>query len=104
MTISEIGTGKKLSPLVYNIFMNIEPHDINARILGPGLLRKLKIAIPEKDKHGWVLREMEGSLPAAAVATWKAQVELWEIDGKKMNPFVVTGKSQYCPCRELRVV
>ena len=84
--------------------MNIELLDINACILGPGLLRKLKIAVPEKDEHGWVLREMEGSLPAAAVATWKAQVELWEIDGKKTNPFVVTVKSQYCPCHESRVI
>jgi len=46
--------------------------------LGPGLLCKLKIAVPEKNEHGCILEEMERALPASAVVVWRAQVELWE--------------------------
>jgi hypothetical protein len=60
---------------------------------GPGLLRKLKIAVPAKNEHEWVLREMENSLPVSAVAMWREQVEQWERDNKQTNPFVVTVKS-----------
>jgi hypothetical protein len=66
----------------------------NTSGVGPGLLRKLKIAVPEKNEHGCILKEMENSLPASAIAAWKEQVELWESDNERTNPFEVTVKSE----------
>jgi hypothetical protein len=62
--------------------------------LGPGLLQKLKITMPEKDEHTWVLQEMEKLLPASAVSVWRDQVKLWESDNEQINPFMVTVKSR----------
>ena len=67
---------------------------INVFDVGPGLLWKLKIAVPEKDKHTWVLHAMENSLPTSSIAAWENQVDLWECDNGNSNPLVVTLKNE----------
>lgn len=62
--------------------------------LGPTLLRKLKLAVPERNQQLWALEQMEISLPTKSVMEWHKAVELWEEDSSAMNPFINTQKSK----------
>jgi hypothetical protein len=63
-------------------------------LIGAGLLRKIKNAVPERAEHVWIYHEFSASLPDSSVAEWKAIVEEWEEDRTATNPFVVTVKSK----------
>ncbi|KAH7903909.1 hypothetical protein BJ138DRAFT_1019877, partial [Hygrophoropsis aurantiaca] len=55
--------------------------------LGPLILRKTKEAIKERDAHGAILQQLEASLEPATLGTYKAEIEAWEADRSKPNPF-----------------
>ncbi|KAF8449453.1 hypothetical protein L210DRAFT_3609687 [Boletus edulis BED1] len=59
---------------------------------GESLLSKLKEAVPERNEHQEDLREFESSLAQQykeQLAKWKEDVEAWEADMSKPNPFEV---------------
>ncbi|KAF8449520.1 hypothetical protein L210DRAFT_3641113 [Boletus edulis BED1] len=59
---------------------------------GESLLSKLKEAVPERNEHQEDLREFESSLVQQykeQLVKWKEDVEAWEADMSKPNPFEV---------------
>jgi hypothetical protein len=64
-------------------------------LIGTGLLRKLKNAVPEGTEHVWAYHEFTRSLLEDLVAEWRIAVEAWEKDQDEVNPFVPTVKSKY---------
>ncbi|KIM60068.1 hypothetical protein SCLCIDRAFT_26859 [Scleroderma citrinum Foug A] len=61
-------------------------------MLGPSILRKVKEAIPERNDHQQDFEELTWSLMLkfpVQLALWKQQVEEWENDLTKPNPFEV---------------
>ncbi|KAF7971367.1 hypothetical protein HWV62_21322 [Athelia sp. TMB] len=56
--------------------------------IGPTLLRKIKVAVPERAAHVHNFVELSSHLSAAAVAGWTVEVEAWEKDNTMPNPFV----------------
>ncbi|KIM66480.1 hypothetical protein SCLCIDRAFT_21951 [Scleroderma citrinum Foug A] len=60
--------------------------------LGPSILRRIKEAIPERNDHLEDFEELTRSLGVKfpnQVAKWKRQVEEWESDSMKPNPFEI---------------
>ncbi|KAH7917830.1 hypothetical protein BV22DRAFT_1108497 [Leucogyrophana mollusca] len=60
--------------------------------LGPTLLRKIAEAIPERNEHQDDLHELEGSLETKypeLLAKWRREIEEWEEDSTRPNPFEV---------------
>ncbi|KAH7906050.1 hypothetical protein BJ138DRAFT_1138106 [Hygrophoropsis aurantiaca] len=55
--------------------------------LGSSLLRKVKEAVTERREHCTALAEFEGTLDAAYLAQYKLEMEEWEADRSKRNPF-----------------
>ncbi|KAG2340636.1 hypothetical protein BDR05DRAFT_1032843 [Suillus weaverae] len=58
--------------------------------LGHTMLRKMKDALPEQQNHHEALDDLEEGLRgeySAALAQWREQVEAWECDPSKPNPF-----------------
>ncbi|KAG1747926.1 uncharacterized protein EDB91DRAFT_1235827 [Suillus paluster] len=58
--------------------------------LGHTMLNKLKDALPEQQDHHKALDDLEEGLRgeySAALAQWREQVEAWECDPAKPNPF-----------------
>ena len=47
-------------------------------------------------EHVVAHNELTASLPPAAIAQWTREVELWEEDSTKLNPFEATINSEYC--------
>jgi hypothetical protein len=62
--------------------------------LGTSLLRKIKIAGPDRSVHVSEFMEFTKSLPAETVLEWSEMVEKWELNNKEVNPFVPTVKSK----------
>ncbi|KAI5992012.1 hypothetical protein F5J12DRAFT_907442 [Pisolithus orientalis] len=74
--------------------------------LGTSLLRKVKEAIPEHNDHQHDFEELTQSLKLKfpeQLALWKQQVEDWEADSTKPNPFEVKndGITQASICLQL---
>jgi hypothetical protein len=63
-------------------------------LLGSGLLRKIKNAVPERSEQVWSFLEFSKSLPADSVLKWSEMVERWEKDEDEINPFVATVTSE----------
>lgn len=53
------------------------------------MFRKIKVAVIERGDHVFRFKQFEDALPPDAVAKWKDEVELWEQDSTKPNPFAV---------------
>ncbi|KAJ7251255.1 hypothetical protein C8J57DRAFT_1078120 [Mycena rebaudengoi] len=62
--------------------------------LGSAMLTKIKKAAPEMVEKRLALDELVTTLPPAAVVEWKQQIELWEMDSSKPNPFQTTQKHE----------
>ncbi|KAG1797171.1 hypothetical protein EV424DRAFT_1592838 [Suillus variegatus] len=65
--------------------------------LGVSLLRKLKVAIPERDQHQRDFHEFDNTLVAERpeeVSRWKIAIEEWEVDMSMTNPFGATTTSE----------
>lgn len=58
--------------------------------LAESCLRKLKEAVRERLDHGLAFSEFSVALPASGPTQWLTEVEAWEEDGTKPNPFVST--------------
>ncbi|KIK33966.1 hypothetical protein CY34DRAFT_98770, partial [Suillus luteus UH-Slu-Lm8-n1] len=56
-------------------------------MLGRTLLRKLKEAATAARAHREELAELEGAIDASTLALWRVDVEAWEEDNTKPNPF-----------------
>ena len=63
-------------------------------LLGLGLLRQIKNAVPERSEQVWSFLEFSKSLPADSVLKWSEMVERWEKDEDEINPFVATVTSE----------
>jgi hypothetical protein len=66
--------------------------------IGPSILRKVKEAIPECNDHQQDFKELTWSLALKfpeQLTLWKQQVEEWESDLTKPNPFKVKNDSAY---------
>ncbi|KAL4064022.1 hypothetical protein J3A83DRAFT_4361090 [Scleroderma citrinum] len=68
---------------------NINPIASSTKVMGPGsmILQKIKEAIMQRSEHQEDLEKLEKSL--SQLAMWQQQVEDWEEDGSKPNPFKV---------------
>ncbi|KAH7906698.1 hypothetical protein BJ138DRAFT_1219360 [Hygrophoropsis aurantiaca] len=55
--------------------------------LGKTILRKIKEGITERNKHCADLVDLERAIPADSLARWKQDIEEWENDQTKRNPF-----------------
>ena len=65
---------------------------------GESLLRKLIEAVPERNEHQDDLREFESSLSAryaTQLAQWKKDMEEWENDMTKPNPFEIKSECMF---------
>ncbi|KAG1872496.1 hypothetical protein DFJ58DRAFT_677370 [Suillus subalutaceus] len=60
---------------------------IKVFLIGRTLLRKLKEAAATARAHREELAELEGAIDASTLALWRADVEAWEEDNTKPNPF-----------------
>ena len=66
--------------------------------IGPSILKKVKEAIPECNDHQQDFEELTQSLMLkflAQLTSWKQQVEEWEGDSTKPNPFEVRNDGAY---------
>ena len=54
---------------------------------GLSLLRKMKEALPQRAEHTHNLHQLESIIDPSQLATWRAEVEAWEADNGKPNPF-----------------
>jgi hypothetical protein len=62
------------------------------------MLRKIKDALPEQQNHREALDDLEEGLRgeySAALTQWRGQVEAWECDPSKPNPFERKAHSMY---------
>ncbi|KAK7055702.1 CxC2 domain-containing protein [Favolaschia claudopus] len=62
--------------------------------LGKSLLEKIQKAVPNMTSHRLALLEAEQALPDDVVAQWRAEMEAWELDAAKPNPFKLTEKHE----------
>ncbi|KAG1746445.1 hypothetical protein EDB19DRAFT_1894208 [Suillus lakei] len=56
-------------------------------LMGKTLARKLKAAFPEHIEHTRNLCDFEAALDSSQLACWKEDIEAWESDRSKPNPF-----------------
>jgi len=66
---------------------------------GISLLRKIKIAIPERDLHVRDFEDFNQTLSHERlneVNAWKLSIERWEEDRSQPNPFEITSKRTPC--------
>jgi hypothetical protein len=54
---------------------------------GRSLLNKLKAAIPEHRAQRDILDKLEEVLDSSNLSIWRTEVEAWELDSTKQNPF-----------------
>jgi len=69
-----------------------------ALLLGPSILRKIKEAVPEGNDHRIDFEELSRSLKQKfpeQVALWMQQVEAWEADSSRPNPFEVKSEGEF---------
>lgn len=96
MTIWVVGIGRNLSGWVCSFFPSI--HGELTPCIGASILQKIKEAIPEHNEHQADLEELTQSLELKfpeQLALWKQQVEEWESDPSKPNPFEVKNDGMY---------
>lgn len=66
-------------------------------MVGVSLLRKLKTAITKRAEHRDALEQLEKGLLSSkphALMEWRTQVEDWEKDRTKVNPYEREGNGQ----------
>ena len=64
-------------------------------VLGATLLRKIKEAGADKAEYRFQHEQLESSLPIDVLKQWKKEVEAWERDPSKPNPFEQMVTSMY---------
>ena len=93
MIILVTGTGKKPSGWVRHRFSLIHSALANPScVVGPSILRKIREAVPECNEHQGDFEELTRLLKLKfpeQLTLWKQQVEDWEADSTKYNPFEV---------------
>jgi hypothetical protein len=55
--------------------------------LGPSLLRKIKIALPNLEKQTVQWHEMSAGMDQQQISGWSAEIVAWENDSSQPNPF-----------------
>jgi hypothetical protein len=58
-------------------------------------LRKIKEAIPMREEHDYNLQQLESVIDMRTLKRWKVEVEAWESDSTKPNPFEPRGKGKH---------
>ncbi|KAK6981487.1 CxC2 domain-containing protein [Favolaschia claudopus] len=71
--------------------------------LGKSLLEKIQKAVPNMTSHRLALLEAEAALPEEVVTQWRAEMESWELDASKPNPFKLTEKHEGMAAIRLRL-
>ncbi|EIW74480.1 hypothetical protein CONPUDRAFT_67415, partial [Coniophora puteana RWD-64-598 SS2] len=71
--------------------------------LGAFFTRKIKEAIQMSEEHGAVLADMEDNIPEVELKAWTDEVQTWEDDHSKPNPFESKAKSPTLPQTRLKV-
>ena len=59
----------------------------NEAYTGLSLLRKIKEALPQRAEHVHNFNQLESVIDPSQLATWRAEIEAWETDNSKPNPF-----------------
>ena len=54
---------------------------------GLSLLRKIKEALPQHTEHAYNLQQLESVIESSQLEMWRAEIETWETDNSKPNPF-----------------
>jgi hypothetical protein len=94
MTTSGTGIGKRLSQWVRRLVSLI---NLSSKLnLGMTLFRKMRDAVPERNKQVAHYELFQLSFLSEQIAEWTAAVESWEKDQSSVNPFVSTVISEYC--------
>lgn len=62
--------------------------------LGSLLIRRIRVAVAGRDDHVVDFYQFTDSLPATSVLGWTDEVEQWEKDNTRTNPFVPMTKSK----------
>ena len=57
------------------------------RRLGPNLLQKIKIALPQLAKQRAQWREMSAGMDQRQLSGWLAEIVAWENDSSHPNPY-----------------
>ena len=81
-----IKLGLSLIFLIYSTLAN------TSCVVGPSILKKIREAVSERDEHQGDFEELTRSLELKfpeQLVLWKQQVEDWEADSTKYNPFEV---------------
>ncbi|KAK6971654.1 CxC2 domain-containing protein [Favolaschia claudopus] len=71
--------------------------------LGKSLLEKIQKAVPNMVSHRLALLEAEQGLTEEVVTQWRAEMEAWELDASKPNPFKLTEKHEGMAAIRLRL-
>ena len=88
-----IKLGSSLIFLIYSILAN------TSCVVGPSILKKIREAVSERNEHQGDFEELTRSLELKfpeQLVLWKQQVEDWEADSTKYNPFEVKSDSKCC--------
>lgn len=91
-----IGTGRNLSGWVCSFFPSV--HGELTPYIGASILQRVKEAIPERNEHRADFEDLTRSLELKfpeQLSLWKRQVEEWESDPSKPNPFEVKSDGVY---------
>lgn len=59
------------------------------------MIKKLRHAVSERNEQAIAFKKFSDALPRDAVAKWTSDVEAWEQDPTKPNPFFAEQESMY---------
>jgi hypothetical protein len=59
-------------------------------------LRKIKEALPQRAEHAHNLHQLESIIDPSQLETWRGEIEAWEADNSKPNPFKPRVKRKLC--------
>lgn len=69
-------------------------------MIGSTLLRRLKIALEEREAQVRGFEEVDGSLQNDLRDEWRLMVDVWVKDHSKPNPYAPSGRGmfRFCQC------
>jgi hypothetical protein len=76
-------------------YRSLMPKLTGSTVSGATLLRKIKEAGADRAEYTFQHKQLESSLPTNALKQWQEEVEAWERDLSRPNPFEQTVTSQY---------